>query len=162
MYFRRCYSRPPKSALKLWVKLNESPSMKVSTESCIDVDDFANNIRAELNTKCRVSLFASLDKEAIKPWLTINELFKTEFKNNSGISPLFVKIVTKTISIGTTNDFGDLTGSYITVKVKDNHAFDRILKDCKGLVPVSDLDTVIVDFDDIKDGETYKPFKHSF
>ena len=84
---RRCYSTP-KAASQLWVKHNGSPSIKVSTKSCIDIDDFAKKVKQELNTNCQVALFTSLDKNALRPGLKITELLKTELKNNTDETPL--------------------------------------------------------------------------
>jgi hypothetical protein len=61
---RRCYSTP-KAASKLGVKHNGSPSIQVSTKSCINIDDFADKVKQKLNTNCQVALFTSLDKEPL-------------------------------------------------------------------------------------------------
>jgi hypothetical protein len=82
---RRCYSSP--SALKLWVKHNGGPPTKVPIRRCTNIDDFAKKIKKELNTNCQVALLSSLEKDALRPGLTIHELLKTDYsKKNSGES----------------------------------------------------------------------------
>jgi hypothetical protein len=90
---QRCYSTP-KAALKLWVNHNGGPSTQVPIKDSVNIDDFAKKVKRKLNTNCQVSLFTSLEKEPIKPWLPISELLKTDaLKKNSGESPLFVKLL---------------------------------------------------------------------
>jgi hypothetical protein len=164
---RRCYSTP-KAASKLWVKHNGSPSIKVSTKGCIDIDDFAKKVKQELNTNSQVAFFTSLDKEPIKPWLTIKELIKTEFKNNSGESPLLVKIVpatqdsiaTKTVYIGETDEDGEFMGEYKRRILRNDHDLMKVIKpEAQGLIHPSSPDDVLLSFDDIKDGEKYQLYK---
>ena len=163
---RRCYSTP-KAASKLWVKHNGSPSVKVSIKSCIDIDDFAKKVKHELNTNSQVAFFTSLDKEPIKPWLTIKELIKTEFKNNSGESPLLVKIIpatqdsiaTKTIYIGETDEDGEFMGEYKRRILRNDHDLMKLIKNSDGLIHLSSPDDVLLSFDDIKDGEKYQLYK---
>jgi hypothetical protein len=164
---RRCYSTP-KAASKLWVKHNGSPSVKVSIKSCIDIDDFAKKVKHELNTNSQVAFFTSLDKEPIKPWLTIKELIKTEFKNNSGESPLLVKIIpatqdsiaTKTIYIGETDEDGEFMGEYKRRILRNDHDLMKVIKpEAQGLIHPSSPDDVLLSFDDIKDGEKYQLYK---
>ena len=86
---RRYYSTP-QAASKLWIKHNGSPSVKVSIKNCTDIDDFAKNVKKELNTNCQVSVFSSLYKEALDPGLAIEELLKTV--KNGGIFVLALNI----------------------------------------------------------------------
>jgi hypothetical protein len=60
-----------------------------STDSspCTNIDDFAEKVKQKRNTNCQVALFFSLQKDALRPGLTINELLKTDYsKKNSGES----------------------------------------------------------------------------
>ena len=163
---RRCYSTP-KAASNLWVKHNGSPSTQVSTKSCINIDDFAKKVRQKLNTNCQVALFTSFDKEPLDPGLTIKELIKTEFKNNSGESPLLVKIIpatqhsiaTKTIYIGETNEDGEFMGEYKRFKLRNDHDLKKVIMDAQGLIHPSSPDDVLLNFEDIKDGEKYQLYK---
>jgi len=163
---RRCYSTP-KAASKLWVKHNGSPSTQVSTKTCINIDDFADKVKQKLNTNCQVALFTSLDKEPIKPWLTIKELIKTEFKNNSGESPLLVKIIpatqdqitAKTIYIGETDEDGEFMGEYKQRTLRNDHDLMKVIKEAQGLIHPSFPEKVLISFDDIKDGEKYQLYK---
>lgn len=92
----RCYSTPTE-ALKLWVKHNGGPSIKVPINGCNDLDDFAKKVKQELNTNSQVSVFSSLDKEALDPGLTIKDLLKMDgLKNNNSKTPLFVKLIPTT------------------------------------------------------------------
>ena len=123
---------------------SRSPVTQVSTKSCINIDDFAKKVKQELNTNSQVAFFTSLDNEPIKPWLTIKELIKTEFKNNSGEIPLFVKIIpatqdqAKTIYIRDTDDDGKLKDEYIKYNVKKNENLRDIYKNGQGLIQLSD------------------------
>jgi hypothetical protein len=163
---RRCYSSP-KAASQLWVKHNGSPSTQVSTKSCINIDDFGKKVKQELNTNFQVALFTSLDNEPIKPWLTIKELIKTEFKNNSGETPLLVKIIpptqdsiaTKTVYIGETNEDGEFMGEYKRRLLRNDHDLMKVIKEAQGLIHLSSQDDVLLSFDDIKDGEKYQLYK---
>ena len=163
---RRWYSTP-KAAPQLWVKHNGSPSTQVTTKTCINIDDFAKKVKQEINTKCQVAFFTSLDKEPIKPWLTIKELIKTEFKNNSGESPLLVKIIpptqdsiaTKTIYIGETDEDGEFMGEYKRRILRNDHDLMKLIKNSDGLIHPSSPDDVLLSFDDIKDGEKYQLYK---
>ena len=93
----KCYYSTLKEASKLWVKHNGSLPTQVSLKGCINIDDFAKKVKQELNTNAQVGIFTSLDKEPIKPWLTIKDLLKTDdLKRNSGESPLFVKLIPTT------------------------------------------------------------------
>ena len=63
-------------------------------KGCINIDDFSEKVEQKLNTNCQVALFSSLDKNALRPGLSIKELLKTdELKKNSDESPLFVKLI---------------------------------------------------------------------
>jgi hypothetical protein len=158
----RCYSS--QSALKLWVKHNGGPSTKVPIKGCTNIDDFAKKVKQKLNTNCQVALFSSLDKEPIKPWLTIKDLLKTDLKKNSGESPLFVKlfpatkdsIATKTIYIGETDDDGKFTGEYKRRKLGNSDDLRTVIKNADGLIHLSSPDDVLISFEDIKDGEKYQ------
>jgi hypothetical protein len=121
------------------------------------------------NTNCQVALFTSIDKEPIKPWLTIKELIKTEFKNNSGETPLLVKIIpatqdqitAKTIYIRDTDDDGELKDEYVKVTVKNKEDLRDIYKNGKGLIHLDDPKNLIVSFDEIGDGKKYQIYKYS-
>ena len=159
---QRCYSTP-KAALELWVKHNGGPAIKVPINGSIDIDDFAKKVKRELNTNCQVSLFTSLEKEPIKPWLPISELLKTDLKKNSGESPLFAKLIpatqdsiaSKTIYIGKTDDDGKFTGEYKRWTLRNDHGFMKVIRNADGLIHMSSPDDVLVSFEDIKDGEKY-------
>jgi hypothetical protein len=163
----RCYSS--QSALKLWVKHNGGPSTKVPIKGCTNIDDFAKKVKQKLNTNCQVALFSSLDKEPIKPWLTIKDLLKTDLKKNSGESPLFVKLIpatqdsiaTKTIYIGETDDDGKFTGEYKRRILRNSDDLKTVIKNADGLVRLSSPDDVLVSFEDIKDGEKYQLYNVS-
>jgi hypothetical protein len=158
-----CYSS--QSALKLWVKHNGSPSTKVPIKGCTNIDDFAEKVKQELNTNCQVALFSSLDKEPIKPWLTIKELLKTEAaKKNSDESPLFVKlfpatkdsIASKTIYIRDNDDDGKFTDEYKRRILGNSDDLRTVIKNADGLIHLSSPDDVLVRFEEIKDGEKYQ------
>lgn len=164
---RRCYSSP-KAAFKLWVKHNDEPPTQVPIKTCINIDDFADKVKQKFNTNNRVALFTSLDKEPIKPWLTIKELHNTDgFKNNSGESPLLVKIIpatqdsiaTKSIYIGETNEDGEFMGEYKRRLIRNDHDFMKLIKNSDGLVHLSSPDDVLLSFYDIKDGQKYQLYK---
>jgi hypothetical protein len=165
---RRCCYSTPKAALRLWVKHNASPSTQVSTKSCINIDDFADKVKQELNINGQVALFTSLEKNALRPGLKIKELFKTELKNNSGATPLLVKIIpatqdqftAKTIYIGETNEDGEFIGEYKRLILRNDHDLMKVIKlDAQGLIHPSSPDHVLLHFDDIKDGEKYQLYK---
>ena len=88
----RCYSTN-KEVRKLWVKHNGSPPIKVSTESCTDIDDFAKKVKHELNTNSQVALYSSLEKEALDPGVAVKDLLNVDFMKNTSKAPLFVKIL---------------------------------------------------------------------
>ena len=103
MQFRKMFSprllryySTPQAALKLWVKHNGAPSTQVPIKGCQNLDDFAEKVKQKLNTNCQVSLFTSLDKDPINSWLLIKNLLKTDLKNNTGESPLLVKLIPAT------------------------------------------------------------------
>ena len=160
---QRCYSTP-KAALKLWVKHNGGPSTQVPIKDSVNIDDFAEKVKRKLNTNCQVSLFTSLEKDALRPGLEIKELLKTDaLKKNSDESPLFVKLIpatqdsiaTKTIYIGKTDDDGKFTGKYKRKIVGNDNDFMKVIKNADGLIHLSSPDDVLVSFEDIKDGEYY-------
>ena len=164
---RRCYS-VPKEALKLWVKHNGSPSIKVSTKSCTDIDDFADKVKQKLNTNSQVAIFTSLEKEAIRSGLSIKDLPSTDgYKNNTDETPLFVKIIpatpdsiaTKTIFIGETNEDGKFMGEYKRRILRNDNDLMKLIKNSDGLIHPSSPDDVLLSFDDIKDGEKYQLYK---
>jgi hypothetical protein len=166
---RRCYSTP-KAALKLWVKHNGSQPIKVPIKGCIDFDDFAKEVKQELDTKSPVTLFTSLDKGPLRPGLKIAELLNTDdFKNNTDESPLFAKIIPatqdsiarKTIYIRETDDNGEFTDEYVEYSIKNNENFRDINNNGRGLIHLADPKKIIVDFDVIEDGEKYQVYKYS-
>ena len=151
----------------LWVKHNESPSTQVSTEHCINIDDFAKNVKQELNTNCQVALFTSLDKEPLDPGLTVKELLKQDLINTSKI-PLLVKIIpatqdqitAKTIYIGETDEDGEFMGEYKQWTLRNDHDLMKVIKpEAQGLIHPSFPEKVLISFDDIKDGEKYQLYK---
>ena len=93
--YRLRYYSTPTETLKLWVKHNGSPSIKVSTNSCTDIDDFAKKVKQELNTTSQVALFTSIEKDPLDPGLALKKFLKTDLKNTSK-TPLFVKIIPTT------------------------------------------------------------------
>ncbi|KAI8893944.1 hypothetical protein BC833DRAFT_635262, partial [Globomyces pollinis-pini] len=119
-----------------------------------------HKVKQKLNTNYQVALFTSLDKEPIKPWLKIKEPIKTEFKNNSGESPLLVKIIpatqdqfpAKTIYIRDTDDDGELKDEYVKVSVKNKEDLRDIYKTGKGLIHLDDPKNLI-------DGKRRKPMR---
>ena len=156
----RCYST--QSALKLWVKHNGGPSIKVSIKGCMDIADFAKKVKQELNTNCQVSVFTSLDMDALDPGLAINELLKTDYsKKNSSRSPLFVKIASKTIFIRDIDDDGKFTDEYFPVTVSNKEDLRVIYKDGKGLMCLIGPKKLIVDFNQIEDGKKYQVYRYS-
>jgi hypothetical protein len=162
----RCYSTP-KETLKLWVKHNGSPSTQVPVKGCINVDDFADNVKKKLNTSSQIAIYTSLDKEPIKRWLKMAEILLADLKNNSGESPLYVKIIpatpdsitTKTIYIGETDEDGEFTGEYKRRMLRNDHDLMKVIKQVQGLIHLSSPDDVLLSFDDIKDGEKYHLYK---
>jgi hypothetical protein len=48
----------PKIALKLWIKHNGSPSVKITTKGCINLDDFAEKVKKKFSTHCQAGLFS--------------------------------------------------------------------------------------------------------
>ena len=162
---RRWYSTP-KAASQLWVKHNGSPSTKVSTKSCINLDDFADKVKQKLNTNGQVAFFTSLDKEPLDPGLTVKELLKPDLINTSKI-PLLVKIfpptqhsiATKTIYIGETDEDGEFMGEYKRRILRNDHDLMKLIKNSDGLIHLSSPDDVLLSFDDIKDGEKYQLYK---
>ena len=164
------YYSTPQSALKLWVKHNGGPSTQVPIKGCINIDDFAKKVKLELNTNCQVSVFSSLDKEPIKPWLTIKDLLKTDYsKKNSSKIPLFVKLIpstqdsiaAKTIYIRDIDDDGKVTDEYIPVTVKNKEDLRDIYKHGIGLICLNGPKKLIVSFDEIEDGEMYQVYRYS-
>ena len=163
---RRCYSTP-KAASQLWVKHNESPSTQVSTEHCYNIDHFADKVKQKLNTNCQVALFTSLEKNALRPGLKITELLKTELKNNTDETPLLVKIIpatqdqitAKTIYIGEIDEDGEFTGEYKRLKLRNDHDLMKVIQNFGGLIHLSSPDFVLINFDDISDGEKYHLYK---
>ncbi|KAI8897004.1 hypothetical protein BC833DRAFT_595347 [Globomyces pollinis-pini] len=161
---RRCYSTSKKVS-KLWVKLNKCPSTKVSIKNCINIDDFADKVKQKLNIKSQVALFTSLEKEYIMPGLTIKELLKTEFKNNSDETPVFIKIMPvvkdlttpkKTIYIGETNRKGLFNGTYKKWTLRNDQDMTNVIENAKGLIHPSFPEHVFIHFDEIQDGEKYQ------
>lgn len=155
--------------LRLWVKHEECPSTKVFIKGCVDIDDVAKRIRRKLNTKCLVAVYTSLEKEALCPGLAINDLLKSDLKNNSDESPLFVKLIPndndfvepKTIYIGSEDYDGNFTGNFTERTVGNNHDLMKLLgdEDAQGLVHVSSPNKLLFDFEDIDDLEEYLLFK---
>jgi hypothetical protein len=163
----RFYSTP-KANLKLWVKHNGGPCTQVSTKGCINVDDFAEKVQQKLNTNCQVSVFTSLEKEALRPGLKIVDILKTDLKKNSDESPLFVKLIpatqdsiaSKTIYIRDDDD-GNFTDEYIPVTVTNDRQIRDLYKNSRGFICLTGPKKLIVSFDQIKDGEKYQVFRHS-
>ena len=167
--FRLLRNSARKETLKLWVKHNGSPSTQVPIKGCNDIDDFAQKVKKKLNTKNQVALFTSLEKEALFPGLAIKDLLKTDdFKNNSGESPLFVKITpvpkasiaTKTIYIGETNKHGKFTGEYKQRKLRNDQDLMLVINRAHGLIHPSMPKRVLISFVDIKDGEQYHLYQY--
>lgn len=165
----RCYATP-KAASQLWVKHSDSPSTQVSLKSCINIDDFAENVKQKLNINCQVALFTALEKKAIRPGLKVKELMKTKFKDNSDENPLLIKIIpathdfvkSKTIFIRDTDDDDrKFTDEYVEYSIKNNENLRDICKNGKGLIQLSDRKKVIVDFDDIEHGKEYQVYKYA-
>jgi len=164
---RRCYSSP--SALKLWVKHNGAPSTQVPINGCTNIDDFAEMIKQKLNTNCQVSVFSSLEKDALRPGLTIHELLKMDgLKRNSDESPLLVKLIpatqdsiaSKTIYIRDIDHDGKFTDEYIEYEVKNKEDLRDIYKNGRGLVHLSNPKKAIVSFDEIEYGKKYQVFRY--
>ena len=164
----RCYSTPTE-ALKLWVKHNGSPSIKVPINGCNDIDDFAKKVKQELNTSSQIALFTSLDKQALDPGLALIDLLKTDIINNSSKSPLLVKIIpasqdqitAKTIYIRDTDEDGEFTDKYVEYQIKNKEDLRDIYKFGLGLATLAEPNKAIVSFDNIKDGERYHVYKYS-
>jgi hypothetical protein len=164
----RCYSTP-KKARKLWVKLNGNQPTQVDTKDCKHVDDFADKVKQKLSTNCQVALFTDLEQKPLRAGLKIADLLKTDFASNSDENPLFVKlsplvqesVVTKTIYVRDTDEDGEFTDNYVKYKVKSNENLRDTYKDGKGLIRLAEPTDVIVDFDELKDGERYQVHKFS-
>jgi hypothetical protein len=156
------------TSLKLWVKHNESPSTQVIRKGCFNVDDFAENVQQKLNTRCQVSLFTSLEMEPLDPGLEIKDLLNmTECKNNSSKTPLFVKVIpatrdsiVKTIYVGDMNDDGDFSGTYKRRIVRNDHDLMKVIQNSAGLIHISSPEDVLINFDDLKNGEKYHIYKY--
>jgi len=140
------YYSTHQSALKLWVKHNGGPPTQVPINGCTNIDDFAEKVKQKLNTNCQVSVFSSLEKEALKPWLSMEDVLKTDYsKKNSGDTPLFVKLIpvtqdsiaSKTIYIRDIDDDGKITDEYIKYEVKNHAELRDIYKNGRGLVHLS-------------------------
>lgn len=162
------YYSTPQAALKLWVKHNGAPSIKVSINGCIDIDDFAEKVKQKLNTNSQVALFSSLDKEPIKPGLTIKELLKTDaLKKNSDEYPLFVKLIpasldsiaSKTIYIRDIDEECRPLDSYTEVLVESDADMKEIYES-KGsaLYLLTEPKKRLTKFKQLKDGEKYGVF----
>ncbi len=163
----RCYSTPTE-ALKLWVKHNGSPSTQVLVNGCINVDDFAKKVKQELNTSSQIALFTSLDQKALRPGLALKDLLKTDdFKNNTDVSPLFVKIIpatqdpiaSKTIYIQDIDEECKPLDSYSKFLVESDADLKEIYES-KGsaLYLISEPKTKLTKFKQLKDGEKYSVF----
>lgn len=163
----RCYSTPTE-ALKLWVKHNGSPSVKVPIHGCKDLDDFVENVKKKLNTSSQIALFTSLDKQALRPGLEIKKLLNTEsFKNNTDESPLFVKIIpatqdsiaSKTIYIRDIDEECQPIDSYTEVLVESDADMKEIYES-KGsaLYLITEPKKRLTKFKQLKDGEKYGVF----
>jgi hypothetical protein len=164
------YSTPQSALKKLWVKHNGAPSTQVPIKGCTDIDDFAEKVKQKLNTNCQVALFSSLDKEALDPGLTINELLKTEDVKNTSKIPLFVKLIpatqdsmaSMTIYIrDMDDDDGVFADEYIPVTVKNDKQLRSIYKNGKGLICLTGPKKLIVSFDEIEDGKKYQVYMYS-
>jgi hypothetical protein len=163
----RCYSTTTE-ALKLWVKHNGSPSIKVPVHGCSDLDDFAENAKKKLNTSSQIALFTSLDKKALRPGLALKDLLKTdEFKNNTDESPLFVKIIpatqdpiaSKTIYIRDIDEECKPLDTCTEVLVECDADMERIYES-KGsaLYLITEPKKRLTKFKQLKDGEKYGVF----
>lgn len=155
-----------KESLKLWVKHNGSPSTKVPVKGCINIDDFAEKVKQELNITSQVALFASLDKEPLRPGLEITELLKTDqFKNNSDQTPLLIipttqdAIASKTIYIRDIDDECKPLDAYTEVVVECDDDLKEIYES-KGsaLYLVTEPKKLLTKFKQLKDGEKYDVF----
>ena len=114
-------------------------------------------------------MFTSLEKNSLRPGLKITELLKTELKNNTDETPLLVKIIpstqdqitAKTIYIGETDKNGEFMGEYKRRILRNDHDLMKVIKpDAHGLIHPSSPDDVLLNFDDIKDGEKYQLYKY--
>jgi hypothetical protein len=151
--------------LNIWVKRDGAPSTKVPIQGCNDIDDFAQKVKRKINANCQVALFTSLDKEALDPGLKIKDLLKTDaLKQNSGESPLYVKLIpdpiaSKTIYIRETDDEGDFLDEYLKFKVTNNEDLRIICKRNKGLICWTGPKKLIISFHEIEDGKKYQFYK---
>ena len=161
----RVYSSPRIATMKLWIKPTGGLPTQVPIRGCTDIDDFAQRVRQELSVNCQVAVFSSLDKKPLDPRLAIKDLLKTDdFKNNSGESPLFVKLfppvgqdatASKTIYI---RDVGSLD-SYTEFMVESDADIKRICEaEGLALYLVSEPAKLLTKFTQLKHGEKYDVF----
>jgi hypothetical protein len=161
------YYSTPTEALKLWVKHNGAPATQVPIQGCANIDDFAKRVKLELNTNSQVAIYTSLDKEPIKPWLKMAEILKADLMNNSGESPLFVKIIpatqdpiaSKTIYIRDIDEECQPLDSYTEVVVESDADMEKIYES-KGsaLYLITEPKKRLTKFKQLKDGEKYSVF----
>ena len=123
---------------------------------------FSKKVKQEFNTNCQVSVFASLNKEALRPGLSMKKLLQTEeLKNNSDVSPLFIKLIpatkdsieTKTIYIGETDEDGKFTYEYKRRIIGNSDDLKTVIKSADGLIHLSSPDDVLIRFEDMNTGE---------
>jgi hypothetical protein len=150
------------TAAKLWVKENGGPSTQVGTKGCVNVDDFLEKVKLKLNTHSLLTIHESKACDPLRPGLKLKDLF-TALKTNSDESPLFVKVVPpshhseikKTIFVRDTDD-----DEYKKFLVENRADVDKVMKDSKGLIHLSQPGAVIIGYDELIDGEKYQMYEY--
>ena len=156
-------------AKNLWIKHNGGPSTQVPAKDCINVDDFAEKVKQKLSTNFQVALYSSiLEKEPIKPWLKMDDLLKMEgLKNNSGESPLFVKLIpvtqdsiaSKTIYIRDIDEECRPLDSFTEVLVQSDADMKEIYeRKGSALYLITEPKKRLTKFNQLKDGGKYGVF----
>ncbi|KAI3655834.1 hypothetical protein MP638_006493 [Amoeboaphelidium occidentale] len=142
----------------LWVKKGGDDSFKVPISGCVDVYDFSQNVKKELNATCSVMLFTAPGKEALAPTLKMEDLLHTDaFKRNSDTSPLYTEIASKTIFIRDIDEECRPLKTFTKFLVENDAGLRGIFEN-KGssLFRVSDPDKKITSFLQLEDGEKYE------
>jgi hypothetical protein len=145
---------------KIWVFDDGNPPTQVSTNGCVNVDDFIDKIRGKFNIHSRLTLHPSINASHFEPRLKLNQIATLQ---NSYKSPFFVKAIPnishsaikKTIFIRQDDDKGNFTDEYYQYTINREFDLAQITKNGEGLVHLSQP-KIIVSFDGLEDGEKYQ------
>jgi hypothetical protein len=129
----------------------------------VNVDDFVEKVKLKLNTHSLLTIHESKAGQPLCPGLELKKLAPA-FMTNTAKNPFLVKVVPpshhseikKTIFIRDTDD-----DEYIKVVIKNSAQIDKVTKDAKGLVHVSQPGVQIIDFDELIDGENYQLLQYN-